>query len=168
VWSPIAPFGRVKARFHRPEVQFSGTAYLDHNAGDEPLSKGFSRWTWSRLSSDEKTVVVYDVTRADGTEHHIGRAFHAGGGRETRAGGAATLELGRTGWRIARRIRAVGAAAVGLGRTLEDTPFYARSHLTGTLDGRPANGVHEVVDLSRFESPLVQALLPYRMHRSAR
>jgi carotenoid 1,2-hydratase len=64
-----------------------------------------------------------------------------------------------------RAVRTVGHATAALGRTLEDTPFYARSHVVGTVDGRPASGVHEVVDMARFESPVVQRMLPYRMRR---
>ena len=165
VWSPIAPFGRVEARFRRPDLSFSGHAYLDHNAGAEPLGRGFRSWTWSRFTSDRRTTVVYDVKRLDGGAHRIARAFHAGGGRETCPGEGTTVRLAKTSWQMERSVRAISGAGVALGRTLEDTPFYARSQLTGTIDGRPATGVHEVVDMRRFESPVVQAMLPYRMRR---
>ena len=164
-WSPIAPFGRIEARFSRPDLRFSGLAYLDHNAGDEPLASGFSSWTWSRFTSDRRTTVVYDVARRDGSSHRIARAFHADGTRETCPGDGDTVRLARTRWQMERSIRTVDRADVKLGRTLEDTPFYARSQLVGTIDGQPASGVHEVVDMMRFESRLVQGMLPYRMRR---
>ena len=49
-------------------------------------------------------------------------------------------------------------------RTLEDTPFYARSLLT---DGTQAPGlvIHETLSLDRFGSNWVQSLLPFRMPR---
>ena len=165
VWSPIAPFGRIEVRLSEPGLSWSGPAYLDHNAGDEPLAKGFAGWTWSRVTSDRKTTVVYDVKRANGSEHRIARAFHADGSRETCDGSIAMAPLPRTMWQIDRAARTVGQASASLGRTLEDTPFYARSHLIGTLDGRESNGVHEVVDMRRFESAVVQRMLPYRMRR---
>lgn len=165
VWSPIAPFGRVEVRLREPGLSWSGPAYLDHNAGDEPLARGFEGWTWSRVTSEQKTTVVYDVARRGGGAHRIARAFHATGARETCEGPISQVPLARTRWQIDRAVRTVGHATAALGRTLEDTPFYARSHVTGTLDGRPASGVHEVVDMARFESPIVQRMLPYRMRR---
>jgi carotenoid 1,2-hydratase len=164
-WSPLAPCGRVEVNFREPRLHWSGSAYLDHNAGDEPLARGFSGWTWARMASHAKTTVVYDVTRRDRSAQRIARTFHAGGARETESGEASTVRLPATGWQLARSIRTVENAGAALGRTLEDTPFYARSHLVGTLGGQPAAGVHEVVDLARFESPLVQRMLPYRMRR---
>ncbi len=165
VWSPIAPFGRIEVRLREPGLGWSGPAYLDHNAGEEPLARGFSGWTWSRVTSDRKTTVVYDVARAGGGAHRIARAFHANGARETCEGDVAMVPLARTRWQMERAVRTVGDATAALGRTLEDTPFYARSHVVGTVDGRPASGVHEVVDMARFESPIVQRMLPYRMRR---
>ena len=50
-------------------------------------------------------------------------------------------------------------------RTLEDTPFYARSLLDTCLLGEPVHGVHESLDLERFRSGWVQMLLPFRMPR---
>lgn len=166
VWSPIAPFGRVEVELREPRLSWRGAAYLDHNAGEEPLARGFRGWTWSRVTTADRTVVVYDTLCRDGRSLRLARSFHAGGGGEGRAGEARTVELGRTAWRIDRSVRTLGDASLSLGRTLEDTPFYARSHLTGTVDGQRAGGVHEVVDLDRFESRLVQRMLPYRMRRA--
>jgi len=167
VWSPIAPFGRIEVSFGEPGLRWRGAAYLDHNTGGEPLARGFSSWTWSRMTSDERTTVIYDVTRRDRSTQRIARSFSASGARDEVVGPASTVRLPTTSWRLARSMPAVGHATAALGRTLEDTPFYARSHVIGTLDGRQASGVHEVVDLRRFESRLVQGMLPYRMRRHA-
>lgn len=167
VWSPIAPFGRVEVKLRDPRLSWAGPAYLDHNAGDEPLARGFRGWTWSRVTTDDSTTVVYDVTQRGGGSHRIARSFRADGARETCAGPERTARLARTGWQIERSVRTLGDTSLALGRTLEDTPFYARSHLVGTMGGKPANGVHEVVEMDRFESPIVQKMLPYRMRRFA-
>lgn len=168
VWSPIAPFGRVEVRLWQPALAWRGAAYLDHNAGDEPLARGFRGWTWSRVTTADRTTVVYDVVRRDGGEGRLARVFHAGGAREPLSGEARTVRLPGTRWRMDRSVRAPGDAALAIGRTLEDTPFYARSHLTGAVSGARADGVHEVVDMDRFESPIVQRMLPYRMRRHPR
>ena len=47
-------------------------------------------------------------------------------------------------------------------RSFEDTPFYSRS-LLGGMGMAPA--IHESVDLDRFASRWVQALLPFKMPR---
>jgi carotenoid 1,2-hydratase len=53
-------------------------------------------------------------------------------------------------------------------RTLEDTPFYARSVLQTRLLGQDAIAVHESLSLDRFRNPIVQAMLPFRMPRARR
>jgi len=50
-------------------------------------------------------------------------------------------------------------------RTLEDTPFYARSELQTSLGGRRMVALHESLSLERFKSPMVQAMLPFRIRR---
>jgi carotenoid 1,2-hydratase len=52
-------------------------------------------------------------------------------------------------------------------RTLEDTPFYARSIASATFGGQPSAVVHEELSLDRFRSPWVRFLLPFRMRRGA-
>jgi carotenoid 1,2-hydratase len=54
-----------------------------------------------------------------------------------------------------------------LSRSLEDTPFYARTLSTARVGGQRVHLVHETVDLQRFERPWVQFLIPFRMRRAA-
>jgi carotenoid 1,2-hydratase len=67
---------------------------------------------------------------------------------------------------VARATRADPGNPVRVARTLEDTPFYSRSLLEGGDDG--AQWIHESVDLDRFRSRWVQALLPFKMPRRGR
>ena len=70
-------------------------------------------------------------------------------------------------WRIGRGTGAErGMARVQ--RTLEDTPFYARSLLATTLLGERVTAVHESLSMLRFRQRWVQVLLPFRMPRRAR
>ena len=75
--------------------------------------------------------------------------------------------LSTTGWRIARHVRAEPQEGVAprVLRTLEDTPFYARSLVQARLCGQSVQAMHETLDARRFASPVVQALLPWRMPR---
>jgi carotenoid 1,2-hydratase len=52
-------------------------------------------------------------------------------------------------------------------RTLEDTPFYARSILDARLMGERVAAVHETLDLRRLDTALVRWMLSFRMPRRA-
>lgn len=162
-WSPLAPRARVEVALDRPALRWSGTGYLDSNTGDAPLEADFTRWDWSCARGRDGAAILYDVS------------WRGGGGRPValRIGKAGRVEpfappppvgLPRTRWGIARGTRAEGAASVA--RTLEDTPFYARSVLRTRLLGEDAAAVHESLDLRRFAAPWVQAMLPFRMPRA--
>jgi carotenoid 1,2-hydratase len=80
----------------------------------------------------------------------------------------ARVQLPSTRWGITRHVRAAPVAGSGgprLLRTLEDTPFYARDVVQGQLCGEPVQAMHETLDARRFASPMVQAMLPWRMPR---
>jgi carotenoid 1,2-hydratase len=54
---------------------------------------------------------------------------------------------------------------VHVSEQLEDTPFYQRAVLRSTLLGEPVTSFHESLDCTRLVSPVVQAMLPWRMPR---
>jgi carotenoid 1,2-hydratase len=72
------------------------------------------------------------------------------------------VTLPRTKWRMAREIRATNPT---IAKTLEDTPFYARSVIAAEFEGAPVTAMHESLALDRFTQPWVQAMLPFRMPR---
>jgi carotenoid 1,2-hydratase len=78
----------------------------------------------------------------------------------------ARVELPTTRFGLARTARGE-ARSFALVRTLEDGPFYARSVIATTLEGRRAVGMHEAVSLDRFRSPWVRFLVPFRMRVEA-
>ncbi|WP_437636361.1 carotenoid 1,2-hydratase [Sorangium sp. So ce854] len=163
-WAPIAPIARAEVELTHPSLRFTGSAYLDTNAGDEPLDRAFESWTWSRALGADGVALTYDVRRRDGTRLLVGRAFDAdGGARELPP--LTPRPLGGTRWGVERTIAADLGSSPRLLRTYEDTPFYARSLAAATFAGRPATVVHEALSLDRFVSPWVQFLLPFRMRR---
>ncbi|WP_437725363.1 carotenoid 1,2-hydratase [Sorangium sp. So ce861] len=164
-WSPLAPIARAEVELTHPSLRFSGSAYLDTNAGDEPLERAFESWTWSRALGADGIALTYDVRRRDGTRLLLAPAFDArGGARELPP--LASRPLGGTRWGMERSIAADPGSAPRLLRTLEDTPFYARSLAAARFGGKPATVVHEAVSLDRFASSWVQLLLPFRMRRA--
>jgi carotenoid 1,2-hydratase len=48
---------------------------------------------------------------------------------------------------------------------LEDTPFYQRALLRSQLLGEQVQSFHETLYVPRLVSPVVQAMLPWRMPR---
>jgi carotenoid 1,2-hydratase len=68
-------------------------------------------------------------------------------------------------WRLSRRMRSDGHVPVA--EQLEDTPFYQRALLHSSLLGEDVQSFHESITMSRLVSPVVQAMLPFRMPRRA-
>ena len=164
IWQPIAPLARVEAVFDRPGLSWTGSAYLDSNFGAEPLEAGFRKWTWSRANLEQDAVVHYDALRSDGSEGSLALRFTPNGPvREEAPLPRATLKS--TGWRIAREIRSDHSDTAKVRKTLEDTPFYARSLVETRLYGERAIAFHESLSLDRVALPVIRAMLPFRMPR---
>ncbi|NVO16891.1 MAG: carotenoid 1,2-hydratase [Rhodoplanes sp.] len=173
-WRPIAPCAAVEVDLARPDLRWRGHGYLDSNRGEAPLESAFVRWDWSRASLPDGAAVLYhairrgsDSTDSDGRQNDE-RALALRFGRD---GGVTSFEaphriaLPDTLWRLPRETRADTDAAMTVAATFEDSPFYARSLLRGTLLGEPVSAVHESLSLDRFAAPWVQAMLPFRMPR---
>lgn len=166
-WLALAPCARVEVDLDHPRLRWQGHGYWDMNTGSEPLERGFMRWDWSRATlRDESTAVLYDAALRGGGSWSAGLRFDRSGRVEEFEAPQRT-SLPATGWRIERGTRSDDARAAGVRRTLEDTPFYARSLVSTKLLGEPVTAVHESLSLERFSRRWVQALLPFRMPRHA-
>jgi carotenoid 1,2-hydratase len=106
------------------------------------------------------------VIEKNGATHSIACAF----GRD---GSVSALPIAglhtasKTGWRMVRPYRSE-AGEHGLIATVEDTPFYARSLVAQIIDGEKVTAIHESLSATRFASPIVQLMLPWRMPRRNR
>jgi carotenoid 1,2-hydratase len=166
-WRPIAPRARVDVQMSNPALRWCGSAYFDSNAGAAPLEDDFNRWTWSRADTETGAAVLYDVVRRDDSRLPVALHFNGDGGYAHFAPPDEVL-LPPTAWRIGRRTRSENAGETTVLRTLEDTPFYARSAVASQLLGERRVSVHESLSLDRFRTPWVQAMLPFRMPRARR
>ena len=165
LWQPLAPSARVSLDLDRPKLAWQGHGYLDSNRGDAPLEGTFNSWQWSRARlADGSTVALYDVHHATGSRKQLAHRYLPTGEREIIALPAHCV-LPTTSWGIARRTQSDGNLAPTLVKTLENGPFYARSLLSTDLLGERVQAVHESLSLTRFASPVVQAMLPFRMPR---
>jgi carotenoid 1,2-hydratase len=164
-WQTIAPAARAEVEICHPSpLRFSGAAYLDSNGGDEPLEDAFVGWTWSRVASRTRAAVTYDVERRDGSRLLVTRSFDPGG-RIIEGFPLKTVAARPTRWRMPRLIHGDDDARPQITRTLEDTPFYARSLFDTRILGDAVQGTHEALSLGRFRNRLVQIMLPFRMRR---
>jgi len=160
-WTPWAPLARVQVELTEPGVSWQGSGYLDSNRGDEPLEAAFASWNWSRVEDSGVVDVHYELSGRDGSQKQLAMRFDANGHSQIPKG--RRFDLPGSLWGVPRRARADAPAR--LARTLEDTPFYARSLLAVDRAGGPALGVHEALSLQRFRRSWVRAMLPFRMPR---
>lgn len=162
-WGPIAPSARIEVDLQQPAQRWQGHAYLDSNEGEEPVDRAFREWDWSRCRlADGSTAVLYDVEPDRPGGRLLALRFHPDGS-VTPFEAPPLQPLDRTAWRLPRRLRSDGPVSVL--EQLEDTPFYQRAVLQSHLLGETVTSVHETLNVPRLVSPVVQAMLPWRMPR---
>jgi carotenoid 1,2-hydratase len=165
LWHPIAPTAAIEVNMTYPSLQWSGHGYFDHNRGASPLEDDFSRWTWTRFALEHGSAIAYDTKLRDGRNVSLALHFDPNG-EVSRFEPPRMVDMKPTGWRMKRELRSEISDGISV-RTLEDTPFYARSAIDAQLFGKPVTGMHESLSLDRFRSRLVQWMLPFRMPRRA-
>lgn len=162
-WQPISPFARIEVEMDKPDERWTGTGYFDTNAGSRALESDFAGWNWSRHADSRGTQITYAADLLNGEQRSMALSFDESG-VATMEAAPPRVALPTTGWRVGRETRAHVAPVVH--RTLEDTPFYARSILaTDTADAAEHRIMHESLSLQRFEAGWVRFLLPFRMPR---
>lgn len=161
-WWPVAPRATATATFTKPNLKFSGSAYIDTNFGNEPLESGFNYWDWTRAGSrSDENDLTYHTRQIDGIERHLSLRCDDTG--ILKPAPAPKLQiLPASGWRVDREI--CSNQSIERVSTLEDTPFYARS-LVETSGPDAGHIMHESLSLDRFRTRWVQSLLPFRMPR---
>jgi carotenoid 1,2-hydratase len=165
-WHPIAPRARISLRLASPALAWEGEAYFDSNDGDRPLAEDFLGWDWSREAGTGGGRIIYDARLREGGTTTLALALD-GAGALVDVGAPPPARLPRTWWALPRSTRSDAGTAASIIRPLEDTPFYARSVVATRWDGEHTTFVHESLSLTRFVSPIVQAMLPFRMPRRA-
>ncbi|MEM1344720.1 MAG: carotenoid 1,2-hydratase [Pseudomonadota bacterium] len=163
-WRPFAPLSRVEVALEAPGLNWSGHGYFDANMGTRPLDEDFRHWNWSRSRLGDSARIFYEAERRDGTDLALDLRAGVDGTVEVSDETPPKAALPGTLWRVARETRSEADARIL--RRMEDAPFYSRAMLETRLDGQVAETVHESLDLDRFASRWVKALLPWRMPRA--
>ncbi len=162
-WQPISPVARVEVALDAPAARWQGEAYLDANWGRRPLARDFTRWHWSRQRQPaDGCRVLYAMEPRSGAPQALDLRIAADGAVAAGMPPPA-YALPASGWGVDRQTRAALHAEPTVAATLESGPFYCRSLLADAAGGAP--WMHESLDLARFDQPLVQAMLPFRMPR---
>lgn len=165
LWWPAAPVSRVEVKLEDPALSWSGEGYIDCNRGAEPLEAGFTHWHWCRAPLHGGAAVLYDVETRDGPVEPLALRFNAHGDVEP-IEGLTLAKLPRTLWQVKRATRADRSTEPRVVKTLEDTPFYARSLLETVLEGQRTPAIHESLSLDRFKRAIVKRMLPFKMPRA--
>ena len=166
LWRPIAPVSRIEVEFENG-VRWAGNGYFDWNSGVVPLETSFRRWDWSRASDRQGATIFYDVTLKDGRDEGLSLFIRPDGTIDDLSAPQTCALPASPIWRVARGTRSDGGRGGTVIKTLEDTPFYARSIVASRVCGRDVTAMHESLSLDRFASPAVQLMLPFRMPRRA-
>lgn len=160
IWRPVAPVSRIRAAFERPGLSWSGAGYHDSNWGAAPLEDSFESWVWSRAATKAGASIIYDTVLKGGNPSGFALDIGRSGAVSARAV-PPRQEMPTTFWRMARHMRAEQQFRILA--LLEDSPFYSRTLLK--LDGGEAGAFHESLSLNRFQNPVIQLMLPFRMPR---
>ncbi len=166
LWRPFAPSARIEVDLTQGH-SWTGHGYFDANFGTAALEADFRRWTWGRYPrANGGTTCFYDGIRTDGSTLALGLDVAANGTvREITP--PPLTPLGRTLWAMPRDTRCDAGARPRQTMAMLDAPFYSRSLVRTRIDGETVVGVHEALDLVRFRSPLIKALLAVRVPRRA-
>lgn len=166
-WWPVSPTGRISVNFETGGEDWAGHGYMDSNWGTEPLERGFTLWDWARgRMPDGDAVIIYDAIRTDGSRGAISVRIGRDGRVETMPMPERT-RLANGFWGVPRAGHHDPGARASLTRTLEDGPFYTRSVIRTRLMSETVDMMHESLSGSRFASPVVKLMLPFRMPRRA-
>jgi carotenoid 1,2-hydratase len=166
VWRPFAPSARIEVDLTQGH-SWRGHGYFDANFGTAALEADFRRWTWGRYPRGHGgTTCFYDGIRADGSTLELGLDIAANGTVEEITPPPLTA-LGRTRWALKRATRCDAGRTPRQTMALLDAPFYSRAIVETCLNGETVRGVHEALDLTRFRSPVIKAMLAVRVPRRA-
>lgn len=162
-WRPLAPRSSFEVEFDEPALCWRSEGYFDSNDGAGPLEDEFGKWNWARLTSAGRpTRILYDTDPRGAPVRRLAIDIDETGSiheRESPPLAAAPATP------LFQMTRLVGGEDPKIVRTLEDAPFYSRSLIETTISGARYRGFHESLSGDRLRSPIVRAMLPFRMPR---
>jgi carotenoid 1,2-hydratase len=166
IWRPFAPSATIEVDLTQGH-HWQGHGYFDANFGTAALEADFRRWTWGRFPrAHGGATCFYDGIRADGSTLALGLDV-AADGRATQIIPPPLTPLPRTAWGISRDTRCDAVAKPRQTMAMLEAPFYSRSVVETRLGGETVTDAHEALNLGRFRSPLIKAMVALRVPRRA-
>lgn len=174
VWAPLLAAAPGSARLDGSyRINLEGRAYLDHNAGLEPLhALGIDRWSWGRLAFPGRELIWYHLSGAGQGQQSVRALEIREDGAARRAEGPVTLHGPRRSWsglswheEVRFQDPAGRPVVVKVRPPLENAPFYQRFLVEGECDGQRAQGVAEQVAPPRLDRFWMRPLVRMRVHR---
>ena len=167
VWRPFSPSAKIEVDLTQGH-RWSGHGYFDSNFGTAALEADFHRWTWGRYPrAHGGTTCFYDGIRTDGSSLQVSIDV-AANGQVTELPPPPITPLKRTAWGISRGTRCDVGATPRQTMAMLEAPFYSRCLVQTQIHGETVQGVHEALDLTRFRSPVVKAMVALRVPRRAK
>lgn len=166
MWRPFAPIASIDVDLG-PGTRWTGHGYFDANFGTRPLEQDFRFWTWGRYPLRDRTVCFYDATRRDGSTLALGVQIDRQGGVQAVEPPPKT-HFRRNIWGLKRETRADAGVRPRTRMSLLQAPFYSRGLVETQIDGEQTVGMHEALDLWRFNLPILKPMLALRVPRRAR
>ncbi len=164
-WMGVSPTSRITVELDHPALSFTGHAYHDSNWGDDSLESAFQSWTWSRAEVEGGTLVMYDAVEKNSPPCHRALLYHRGG-EITELSDFDSFDLPHGFWGVQRPTRVDrGSSGAKVIKNLVDSPFYTRDVIQTRVCQQETYAIHESLDLTRFESPWVRFLIPFRIRR---
>ncbi|NBT40948.1 MAG: carotenoid 1,2-hydratase [Alphaproteobacteria bacterium] len=164
MWRPFAPRADISVELEAPGWQWSGEGYMDANFGDRSLEEDFQFWTWGRFPSQHGSYCFYDAERTDGSKLEAAFLCDEDGNFQT-ISAPTSKEFKPSLWRVKRNTRTdVGENARQIMNML-DAPFYSRSMIETYIHKERVTGIHEALDMRRFNRQFIKAMIAMRTPR---
>lgn len=164
VWRPFGPCARIDVDLEASGWRWSGHGYFDANFGTRRLERDFLRWTWARFPSRDGALCLFRAQGRGGVD--IGGAFRFGSdGLAYDVPEPPQGRLPTTLWGLRRTVGADRGTIPRQAMSMLGGPFYNRAAIRTTIDGERMTGVHETLDLQRYGSPVVKAMVAMRVPR---
>ncbi len=165
IWRPFGPSAKIDVCLDAEGWQWQGDGYFDANFGTRALEQDFDSWSWARFPTRGGAACFYQAERVDGTSLRAGVHFDGQGIAQVIE--VPKARLGRSLWGLERSTWCDTGSDPEAVMGLLDAPFYDRSMVRTRIDGNLVTGVHETLDLRRFRSRVIKAMLAVRVPRRA-
>lgn len=130
----------------------------------DPLRKIFNFGHGGRFPSQHGSYCFYDAERTDGSKLEAAFLCDEDGNFQT-ISAPASKEFKPSLWRVKRNTRTDAGENARQVMNMLDAPFYSRSMVETYIHKERVTGIHEALDMRRFNQHLIKAMIAMRTPR---